>query len=56
MTVTYENSEVARYSVYMNFDTKNGFLIKETNSERMLDLRKKNSAELADLLSGIQGE
>ncbi|CAM4518537.1 hypothetical protein [Paenibacillus typhae] len=51
MTVTYEDSEAVQYSVYMDFQTKNGFLIKDSNSERMLDLRKKNSEELADLLA-----
>lgn len=56
MTVTYEDTEVAQYSLYMNFKTKNGFLIKNSNSERMLDLRDKNSAALADLLSSVQGE
>jgi len=35
----------------MDFETKNGFLIKDSNSERMLDLKDKNSEELADLLS-----
>lgn len=35
----------------MNFTTKDGFLIKASNSEKMLDLRNKNSVELADLLS-----
>ncbi|MBY0010795.1 hypothetical protein [Paenibacillus typhae] len=51
MTVTYEDSKAVQYSVYMDFETKNGFLIKDSNSERMLDLRKKNSEELADLLA-----
>lgn len=35
----------------MDFKTKDGFLIKASNSEKMLDLRNKNSVELADLLS-----
>lgn len=35
----------------MDFTTKDGFLIKASNSEKMLDLRNKNSVELADLLS-----
>ncbi|WP_342561587.1 hypothetical protein NST84_18245 [Paenibacillus sp. FSL R7-0345] len=51
MTVTYDDSEAVQYSVYMDFETKNGFLIKDSNSERMLDLRAKNSEELADLLA-----
>ncbi|MBY3620281.1 hypothetical protein HGO21_12060 [Acinetobacter sp. CUI P1] len=51
MTVTYSDSEVVEYSLYMDFETKNGFLIKDSNSERMLDLKDKNSEELADLLS-----
>ncbi|AIQ47944.1 hypothetical protein R70723_20075 [Paenibacillus sp. FSL R7-0273] len=51
MTVTYDDSDAVQYSVYMDFETKNGFLIKDSNSERMLDLRKKNSEELADLLA-----
>lgn len=51
MTVTYANSEVVEYSLYMNFKTKNGFLIKKSNSEKMLDLKDDNSEELADLLS-----
>ncbi|MEK5439336.1 MULTISPECIES: hypothetical protein [Paenibacillus] len=51
MTVTYANSEVVEYSLYMNFKTKNGFLIKKSNSEKMLDLKDHNSEELADLLS-----
>lgn len=51
MTVTYANSKVAGFSLYMDFKTKDGFLIKASNSEKMLDLRNKNSVELADLLS-----
>lgn len=51
MIVTYADSEVVEYSLYMDFETKNGFLIKDSNSERMLDLKDKNSEELADLLS-----
>jgi hypothetical protein len=35
----------------MDFKTKDGYLIKDSNSDKMLDLRTKNSAELADLLS-----
>lgn len=51
MTVTYANSKVVGFSLYMDFKTKDGFLIKASNSEKMLDLRNKNSVELADLLS-----
>lgn len=51
MTVTYANSEVVGFSLYMDFKSKNGYLIKDSNSEKMLDLRNKNSVELADLLS-----
>lgn len=51
MTVTYANSKVVEYSLYMDFKTKNGFLIKQSNSEKMLDLKDHNSEELADLLS-----
>lgn len=56
MTVTYTDSKVVGYSLYMNFETKNGYLIKESNSEKMLDLRNKNSVELADLISKEQSE
>lgn len=56
MTVTYADSEVVGFSLFMNFKTKNGFLIKSSDSERMLDLRAKNSAELADLLSKVESE
>jgi hypothetical protein len=51
MTVTYADSEVVGFSLYMDFKTKNGYLIKDSNSEKMLDLRDRNSEELADLLS-----
>ncbi|AIQ31228.1 hypothetical protein P40081_25980 [Paenibacillus sp. FSL P4-0081] len=51
MTVTYADSKVVEYSLYMDFKTKNGFLIKQSNSEKMLDLKDQNSEELADLLS-----
>lgn len=51
MTVTYADSKVVEYSLYMDFKTKNGFLIKQSNSEKMLDLKDHNSEELADLLS-----
>ena len=51
MTVTYADSEVVGFSLYMDLKTKNGYLIKDSNSEKMLDLRNKNSVELADLLS-----
>ncbi len=50
-TVTYDDSEAVQYSVYMDFETQNGFLIKNRDSDRMLDLRAKNLAELADLLA-----
>lgn len=56
MTVTYADSEVVEFSLYMDFETKNGFLIRDTNSEKMLDIRKKNSEELADLLSEVKAE
>ncbi|MDQ0194373.1 hypothetical protein [Paenibacillus wynnii] len=56
MTVTYADSEVDGFSLYMDFKIKNGFLIKDSNSERMLDLRDKNSEELADLLSKVKRE
>lgn len=56
MTVTYADSEVVKFSLYINFEAKNGFLIKNSDSERMLDLRDKNAEELADLLSKIGGE
>ncbi|KWX70643.1 hypothetical protein [Paenibacillus jilunlii] len=51
MTVTYADSEVVEFSLYMDFKNKNGFLIKNSNSETMLDLKDQNSEELADLLS-----
>lgn len=51
MTVTYADSDVVGFSLYMDFKTKNGYLIKDSHSEKMLDLRNKNSVELADLLS-----
>ncbi|MNO49553.1 hypothetical protein D3C76_399070 [compost metagenome] len=51
MTVTYADAEVAGFSLYMDFKTKNGYLIKDSNSEKMLDLRARHSEELADLLS-----
>lgn len=51
MTVTYADSEVVGFSLYMDFETKNGYLIKDSHSEKMLDLRTKNSVELADLIS-----
>ncbi|WP_313637860.1 hypothetical protein [Paenibacillus sp.] len=50
MTVTYANSEVVEFSLYMDFETKNGFLIKNSDSEKMLDLKDKNAKELAELL------
>ncbi|WP_339318792.1 hypothetical protein [Paenibacillus sp. FSL R10-2734] len=50
MTVTYADSEVVGFSLYMDFKTKNGFLIKDSNSEKMLDLKDKNAQELANLL------
>lgn len=53
MTVTYDDSEVVEFSLYMDFKTKDGFLIKDSNSERMLDLSEKNSEELADRLSNL---
>lgn len=50
MTVTYADSKVVGFSLYMDFETKNGFLIKDDNSEKMLDLRSRNSEDLADIL------
>lgn len=50
MIVTYANSKVVEYSLHMDLTTKNGFLIKNSDSDRMLDLRDKNSEELADLI------
>ncbi|KTD86653.1 hypothetical protein [Paenibacillus etheri] len=51
MTVTYADSEIVDFSLYMDLKAKNGFLIKNSNSEKMLDLKDKNAVELADLLS-----
>ncbi|CQR57281.1 hypothetical protein [Paenibacillus riograndensis] len=56
MTVTYADSEVVEFSLYIDLKTKNGFLIKDSDSEKMLDLRDKNSEELADLLSEVERE
>jgi hypothetical protein len=56
MTVTYADSEVVGFSLYMDFKTKNGYLIKDSHSEKMLDLRDRNSEELANLLSEIERE
>jgi hypothetical protein len=56
MTVTYADSEVVRFSLYMDFITKNGYLIKDSHSEKMLDLRDRNSEELANLLSEVERE
>jgi hypothetical protein len=56
MTVTYADSEVVGFSLYMDFKTKNGYLIKDSHSEKMLDLRDRNSEELADLLSEKERE
>ncbi|MOA10102.1 hypothetical protein D3C78_1299770 [compost metagenome] len=51
MTVTYADSEVVDFSLYIDLKAKNGFLIKNSNSEKMLNLKDKNAVELADLLS-----
>jgi hypothetical protein len=56
MTVTYADSEVVGFSLYMDFKTKNGYLIKDSHSEKMLDLRDRNSEELANLLSEVERE
>jgi len=56
MTVAYADSEIVGFSLYMDFKSKNGYLIKNSNSERMLDLRDKNSKELAELLSKVKKE
>ena len=51
ITVTYADSEVVEYSLYMNLITKNGYLIRNSNSEKMLDLKDHYSEALADLIS-----
>lgn len=56
MTVTYADSEVVEFILYMDFKTKNGFLINDSNSEKMLDLKDQNSEKLADLLSKVKRE
>ncbi|WP_342476290.1 hypothetical protein NYE24_17470 [Paenibacillus sp. FSL H7-0350] len=51
MNVTYADSEVVKFSLYLNFKSKSGFLIKDSNSEKMLKLKDRSSKELTDLLS-----
>ncbi|MEK4849432.1 hypothetical protein NST04_06055 [Paenibacillus sp. FSL H7-0756] len=51
MNVTYADSEVVKFSLYLDFKTKSGFLIKDSNSEKMLKLKESSSKELTDLLS-----
>ncbi|OMF90978.1 hypothetical protein [Paenibacillus sp. FSL R7-0337] len=51
MNVTYADSEVVKFSLYLDFKSKSGFLIKDSNSEKMLKLKDRSSKELTDLLS-----
>ncbi|WP_405104916.1 hypothetical protein MHH28_20185 [Paenibacillus sp. FSL K6-1217] len=51
MNVTYANSKVVKFSFYLDFKSKSGFLIKDSNSEKMLKLKDRSSKELTDLLS-----
>ncbi|MEK4046312.1 hypothetical protein NSU18_21975 [Paenibacillus sp. FSL H8-0048] len=51
MNVTYADSEVVKFSLYLDFKSKSGFLIKDSNSEKMLKLKESSSKELTDLLS-----
>ncbi|MEK4519723.1 hypothetical protein NSS64_31065 [Paenibacillus sp. FSL H8-0122] len=53
MNVTYADTEVVRFSLYLDFKTKSGFLIKDSNSEEMLKLKDRSSKELTDLLSKV---
>lgn len=50
MTVKYDNSEVVKYSLYINMKSKNGNLIKESDSEKMLKIKEQYVKELKDLL------
>lgn len=49
--VTYDNSKSAGYSLYLNFDTGHGYLIKDSNSEKRLRLKAKHAVKLAELIS-----
>ncbi|MEK3880474.1 hypothetical protein [Paenibacillus sp. FSL M7-0420] len=53
MNVTYADSEVVKSSLYLDFKSKSGFLIKDSNSEKMLKLKDRSSKELTDLLSKL---
>ncbi|MFD2408539.1 hypothetical protein [Paenibacillus rhizoplanae] len=53
MNVTYADTEVVKFSLYLDFETKSGFLIKDSNSEKMLKLKDRSSRELTDLLSKV---
>ena len=49
--VTYDNGKSEGYSIYLNFETYNGYLIKDSDSEKMLALKEKHAKKLAELLS-----
>ena len=51
MNVTYADTQVVKFSLYLDFKNKSGFLIKDSNSEKMLKLKDHSSKELTDLLS-----
>ncbi|MEK3900460.1 hypothetical protein [Paenibacillus sp. FSL R7-0179] len=51
MNVTYADSEVVKFSLYLDFKSKSGFLINHSNSEKMVKLKESSSKELTDLLS-----
>ncbi|ETT56529.1 hypothetical protein MKZ07_20930 [Paenibacillus sp. FSL P4-0338] len=51
MNVTYADSEVVKFSLYLDYKIKSGFLINDSNSEKMLKLKESSSKELTDLLS-----
>lgn len=54
MNVTYADTEkVVKFSLYLDFETKSGFLIKDSNSEKMLKLKDRSSKKLTDLLSKV---
>ncbi|QUL54628.1 hypothetical protein KDC22_30940 [Paenibacillus tritici] len=56
MNVTYADTEVVKYSLYIDFKTEDGFLIKDSDSEKMLKLKDRSSKELTDLLSKVNTE
>lgn len=56
MNVTYADTEVVKFSLYLDFETKSGFLIKDSNSEKMLKLNDRSSKKLTDLLSKVSTE